>query len=334
MEKKDVVKPAALRAGDTIAIVAPAYPTDAERVRRATERLAAKGFHVRPAANLHKRTGYLAGSDEERAAEFMAAWRDPKVKAVFCGNGGYGVTRMLDRLDFDYIRAHPKVFVGFSDITGLHLALQRTCGLVTFSAKNIVSGFGGDQPMLPVTEQTLWRAILADSSTSAPAGRRGGVGYAYDLTDDAFTTEITRIASLSPGVGRGRLTGGNLSLVSALMGTPYEIETRGRILFLEDVDERPYRVDRYLSQMRLAGKLDKLAGVVLGRWDGCTPEKPELSYTVEEVLRHYFAGRPYPVILGFPVGHVRANVTIPYGVSAELDADRGILRLLEDPVNR
>lgn len=325
------IKPAALQPGDTIALVSPAYPADAERIKQAKERLELLGFKTKEMPNLFTRWGYLAGSDEQRAEAFMAAFRDPEVKAVFPGTGGYGVTRMLDRLDYNVIRANPKILLGSSDITGLHLAIWKHCGLMTFHGPNSMYGLGGASGLHPFAERYLWRAVRADSYFDAE-GRKTAPGWTYELTPDTVTTDSERLVTLSPGKGRGRLIGGNLSLVAALIGTPYEIETRGMILMLEDIGEAPYRVDRMLSQLRLAGKLDGLSGVVLGRWRDCVPDPGKPSFSVEEVLEQYFKGRPYPVLLQFPMGHVRPNATWPVGAMAELDADRQALTLLEDPV--
>lgn len=325
------IKPAALRPGDTIALVSPAYPADAARIKQARERLELLGFKTKEMPNLFTRWGYLAGSDEQRAEAFMAAFRDPEVKAVFPGTGGYGVTRMLDRLDYNVIRANPKILLGSSDITGLHLAIWKHCGLMTFHGPNSMYGLGGASGLHPFAERYLWRAVRADSYFDAE-GRKTAPGWTYELTPDTVTTDSERLVTLSPGKGRGRLIGGNLSLVAALIGTPYEIETRGMILMLEDVGEAPYRVDRMLSQLRLAGKLDGVSGVVLGRWRDCVADPGKPTFSVEEVFEQYFKDRPYPVLLQFPMGHVRPNATWPVGAMAELDADRQTLIVLEDPV--
>jgi len=320
------VKPKALCKGDTIALVAPAYPLAEGRVSLVEKRLSEMGFKVKRGPNLFVRYGYLAGSDEDRAEALMEAFRDPEVDAVFPGTGGYGVSRILDHLDFDTIQSHPKLLIGFSDITALHLAINRKCRLITFHAPNPMWGLGSEEGMDPLAETYYWRAILADRYFGAD-GERLPAGWTYD-----FDTATTKPVTLVGGKGRGRLIGGNLSLVAALMGTPYEIDTKDRILFLEDVGEAPYRVDRMLAQLQMAGRLDHLAGAILGQWNKCTADHPDKSLSLDQIFDHYFGKRSYPVVKDFPVGHVRQNVTLPQGALAELDGTACRLTILEDPV--
>ena len=285
----------------------------------AVRRLHEMGFKTRVPADLYRKRGYLAGTDQERAAEFMAAWADPQVNAVFPVTGGYGCTRMLDGLDYQAIRANPKILAGFSDITALHLAIARKSGLVTFHSPNLMYGLGSTPDLSPFAGRLFWRTLLAEEYVA------GGQGYAIEIP------EPLRPKRMVSGQARGRLIGGNLSLISALMGTPYEIQTRGRILFIEDVDERPYRIDRFLSQLRLAGKLDEAAGIILGQFTGCVPDKED-SLSLDQVLEDYFRSSKVPVVRDFPLGHFKNNATLPVGCLAELDADAGTLRLLENPV--
>ncbi len=322
-----VLHPPALRAGDTIAFVAPAGKLDRERMERAREKLEAMGFVVKVPDNLYRSRGYLAGEDRERADELMAAFRDPRVKAIFPGTGNYGSTRILDWLDYDAIRRHPKIFIGFSDITALHLAIQKKTGLITFHSPNPMFGLGSPDGLHPFTAAYFWRALLREAYLDDKGKPLPG-GYAIEIPDD-----VPQLRTIRPGVARGRLTGGNLSLVIALMGTPYEIETRGRILFLEDVGERPYRIDRYLSQLRLAGKLDGVAGVILGQFRDCEPKEGEESLSLDDVFADYFGGLNVPVIANFPVGHSRYNVTLPLGAMVEIDADTKRVTILERPVS-
>lgn len=325
--RQPMTKPKALAPGDTIAIVAPAYPLNEERIALVKKRLEEQGFKVKLMPNIFERTGFLAGPDEVRAKYFMEAWLDPEVDAVMPGTGGYGAMRVLNLLDWEAIAKHPKMLTGFSDITALHLAFQAKTNFVTFHTPNPMWGLGSDNGFHPQAGKYFWRNLLS-SEYFDEKGERLKEGWVYD-TSAATTAPLT----LAPGQARGRLTGGNLSLVAALMGTPYEIETKGRILFLEDVGERPYRVDRMLSQLDLGGKLDGLAGVVLGRFSKCDPEDPAKEFTCDEVLMHYFKGRPYPVVWNYPVGHIVDNTTLPVGAMAELDADGRRLTLLEDPVS-
>ncbi|HEX4613666.1 MAG TPA: LD-carboxypeptidase, partial [Urbifossiella sp.] len=310
------VAPPGLRPGDTIAFVAPAGPADPVKVGQAKERFERMGFKVTvPPTLTARKDRYLAGSDEDRAAEFNAAVRDPAVRAVFAVRGGYGLTRILDRIDYAAIRAHPKMIVGFSDLTALHLAVARKCRLVTFHAPMPQYGLYRDDGGFGYSGEVFWRLVRADRYP------KDGGGYTVPLPADG-----PKPRALAGGKARGRLVGGNLSLVAATVGTSYQVEADGNILFLEDTGEQAYRIDRMLSQLRLAGLLDKFAGFVLGTFDGA--DEAELA----AVFRTYFAGRKVPVVVNFPVGHTPFNATLPHGGRAELDADAATLTLLEPPV--
>ncbi|MDX2200359.1 MAG: LD-carboxypeptidase [Phycisphaerae bacterium] len=320
------ILPPALNRGDTIAFIAPAGKLDRVRMELARKRLEAEGFVVKVPEDLYRNRGYLAGTDERRAAELMAAFTDPTVKAVLPGTGGYGASRILDQLDYDVIRNNPKVFIGFSDITALHLAIQKKCGLVTFHTPNPQWGLGSTDNLKPISAKYFWRT-LRNADYFDPAGKPLPPGFEYEWPSDIAPFKV-----VVPGVARGRLTGGNLSLIAALMGTPYEMETAGRVLFIEDIDERPYRIDRFLCQLRSAGKLKGLAAVILGQFTNCEPKPDEVSLSLEEVLLDYFGEMKVPVIMNFPAGHVPNNLTLPFGAMVEVDTHAGRVRVLENPV--
>jgi muramoyltetrapeptide carboxypeptidase len=343
---EDLVRPALLRPGDTIMFVAPAGPLDRERVALARKRLEARGYRVTMREDVFTRTDYLAGSDQRRAEELMQAFLDPEVDAIFPGTGGYGVTRMLDLLDFDAIRRHPKMVIGFSDITALHQALNRRGGMVSFHSPAPLWGLGSPENLEPFAEKYFFRAIEASAES--------GEDYTIEVPADAPPVE-----GLGHGTARGRLVGGNLTLITALEGTPYEIDTRGAVLLVEDVGEAPYRIDRMLQQLKSAGKLGTLRGAVLGQFTetetvpsipdqivgGITqglgnvadlvllkePKKgtpPAPRFTAEMVLHQYFDNLGIPVLMNFPIGHVRRNCTLPIGGGVEIDAESGTLRVL------
>lgn len=313
-------KPAGLEPGDTIRIVAPAGELVQRRIELAAKRLEALGFRVTYAEDLFRQRGYLAGSDQRRAEELMRAFRDPEVDAIFPGTGGYGTMRMLDLLDFDVIRDNPKVLIGFSDITGLHLALAKKCNLVTFHSPNPQWGLGSDDNLPAFSAEYFWRCLLASENSTE------SVGFTYRIPE-AEPLEI-----LAGGIGIGPMCGGNLSLVSAMAGSEYELDTTGRVLFLEDVNEAPYRIDRMLRQMKLAGQLDKPVAVVLGRFRKCDADPDDTSLSLKQVFLDYFADASYPVVCNFPAGHVSLNATLPFGVPIRVDADRCEVRVLENPV--
>ena len=264
------LRPKALSPGDTIMVVAPARTPEAHKIRPAVKRLEALGFRVIAPSGIYSRSGYLAGSDERRATELMTAFANPEVDAVFAATGGFGTTRLLDRLNYDVIRNNPKVLLGFSDITGLHLAINRKAHLITFHGPNLDSGSGERNELTAFSKHWLEQALLKTENENRDGYSIRPMNFQLQ-PEQLFTAEqFETTCQLNPpvvvvaGKARGRLTGGNLSLVTSLMGTPYEIETRGKIVYLEDIGEAPYRVDRMLSSLRLAGKLDDVAGVLLG----------------------------------------------------------------------
>jgi muramoyltetrapeptide carboxypeptidase len=316
-----MLQPPRLHDGDTIMFVAPAGDLNEERMLLAKGRLEAMGYRVKMRDDLFAADGYLAGSDERRAEELMQAFLDPQVDAIFPGTGGYGTMRIFDRLDFEKIRAHPKIVIGFSDITALHLALNRQAGLVTFHTPNPMWGLGNDEGLTPFSEEYFWKAIRADDDV-----RR--LGYTIEIPRDA-----PQIVTMGKGKAQGRLAGGNLSMISALEGTPFAIDTRDAILVIEDVREAPYRVDRMLRQLQLAGKLQTLRGAVLGQFTrNYDREEDQMTtdprFTVDGVLRQYFEPLGIPVLMNFPVGHHPMNASLPLGAQAEIDARKGTLRIL------
>ncbi len=340
-----MVWPRRLAPGDTIAFVAPASGLDRERMALARQRLEERGYRVVESANLYESEGYLAGSDERRAEELMDAFRDPQVAAIFAGNGGYGTMRLLERLDYAFIRAHPKLVVGFSDLTALHAALNRRAGLVTLHGPTAMSGLGRREGMDPVAERWFFHAVerpaevpwvidAAELASAAVETALSASGAAADAEEPPAA-----LGSWGRGKARGRLVGGNLSLVSALEGTPYAIDLRDAILLVEDVREAPYRIDRMLRQLQLAGKLAGLRGAILGQFTRNYDREDEAPrddprWTVDGVLRQYFADAGIPVLVSFPIGHVPRNLTLPLGGQVEIDADRLTLTVLERAASR
>jgi muramoyltetrapeptide carboxypeptidase len=321
--KVSLIKPKALKRGDAIGVVAPAGPVDRERMDRALDRLRQHGFGVKTYGDIYRRTGYLAGDDATRAEEFMAAFADPDTSAVWCARGGYGVMRIVNQLDFDVVRRNPKIFVGFSDITILHLAMQQKAGLITFHGPNLQDGFGKPAHMSAANEAALWQAISRKQPPSADGG------YAFDLSN----VELLQMRTIVPGVASGQLTGGNLAVICGLMGTPFEIETAGRILFLEDVSERVYRIDRYLSQLMLAAKLHSAAGIILGSFSYDDDDPRDSQAEVSMLLEDFCKRLRIPVLAGFPAGHAEYNLTLPMGAMMELDSDNRRVTLLEPAVS-
>lgn len=297
-------KPRALKKGDLIGLIAPSGSVrEGAQVDRAVAALKGLGFAVKEGASCRASYGYLAGNDAGRAADVNAFFADPAICGIVCMKGGYGTPRILDLLDYATIARNPKVFVGYSDITGIHLALNRLSRLVTFHGP-----MGISDVLLEGEAYSTGSWLSAITSTSA-LGRLAAPEGA----------EGPRV--LVPGRARGELIGGNLSLVAALMGTPYGLDARGKILFFEDIDERPYRVDRMLTQLRLAGTFEDCAGVVLGDWKSCDPEEGKPSLSLEEVFRDVIAPAGKPLIMGLRAGHCSPTMSFPFGAEAFLDAE-------------
>ena len=311
---RKLMRPKALQAGDTVGLITPSsYVSDPDKLALAERTARFFGLVPKFGKNVHKRGGYLGGTVEERVDDLHAMFRDPDVKAIFAIRGGYGAAQLLDRIDYDLIRSHPKIFLGYSDITALHLAIQKLAGLVTFHGPITLSRF------TPYT-QTYFRKALFET---APIGR-----VTNPPDSDPLRPGHT-LRTVRPGRARGRLIGGNLTLISTTMGTPYEIQTSGRILFVEDVDEQPYSIDRMLTQLRLAGKLDAAAGVIFGECQDCKPRDFKPSYestlSVGEIVDQILGGLHVPVLSGLTIGHTDDQLTLPLGVMAELDTDKGEL---------
>jgi muramoyltetrapeptide carboxypeptidase len=321
-----IVKPRGLRRGDAIGVVAPAGPVDRERMERALARVRERGFRTKTYGDIYRSRGYLAGDDATRAAEFMAAFADPETACVWCARGGYGVVRILERLDYEIIGRNPKVFVGFSDITLLHLAIQQRTGLVTFHGPNLQDGFGRPDDMPPANEAALWQTVLA-ADVQQERGSRSHRGYTFDLSG----VENVDVQPICTGIATGRLIGGNLAVICGVVGTPFEVDTTGRILFLEDISERAYRIDRYLSQLKLAGKLSAVAGILLGTFSFEEGERTEEQSDIHALFKEYLEPLGVPVLAGFPAGHERYNLALPIGALVKVDADQMCVTVCECP---
>jgi muramoyltetrapeptide carboxypeptidase len=312
-------KPPRLRPGDTVGLIEPAGFSDGEaQIEAVRFTIEGMGLVPRVAPHVGTRHGYLAGTDEQRAGDVNAMFADPEVKALFAVRGGWGCARLLPLLDWDAIRAHPKLLVGFSDVTALHLAFAARAGFPSIHGPNAANSWA------KISWESLWRlAFSGETPVFAPA--------APDV--DPLGSERWRIATIRPGQARGRLLGGNLSVLSALVGTPWLPAFDGAILFLEDVGEAEYRIDRMLSQLALSGILGKVAGVVFGQCVRCTAGIPEYSgFTVPQLLEQYLRPLGVPAFAGANIGHVANQLSLPFGVETEIDAESGTIRVLEPAV--
>ncbi|MBI4639541.1 MAG: LD-carboxypeptidase [Candidatus Tectomicrobia bacterium] len=307
------MKGKALKPGDTIGLITPATGIfEPGRVDVAIEALGKHGFHVALGKHLFKRDGYLAGSDEERAEDFNEMWKNPEIDGIICFQGGGGSSRILPAIDYQAIVEHPKIFVGLSDITALLLAIYKMTGLVTFHGPSALSAQNSEY-----TESFFLKALTSPE----PIG---------EITDPPLEKPYDppypppRLV-IAEGKARGPIVGGNLTLVKELMGTPYEIDTRGKIFFFEDINEEPHSIDRMLTQLLLAGKIQEAAGIVIGECVGCTPRTMgkkgiPFNFSTEEVFYERLGDLGIPVIYGIRLGHGKDRVTIPLGVMATLEA--------------
>ena len=314
-------KPPALLVGDTIAFYAPSGFLDSVRMSLAKTRLEEKGFHIIREDSIYRRWGYLAGTDAQRASELMSYFKDKSVRAIFPGTGGYGSTRILSMLDYDIIKSNPKIFIGFSDITALHIAFNQLANLITFHTPNPMYGLGSKKGLDPISELYFWSLLMNSND------------YTYEIPFDLYGDSL-KVQTMVPGIASGKLVGGNLSLICSTMGSVYEAKTMGSILFIEDVGEAPYRIDRYLSELKLAGKLDLVNGIIIGRFSRRETEAPDRStdFQMHQVFQQYFSKMKVPVIFNFPSGHGSKNVSLPLGCIVEINTDDEIFKVLESPI--
>jgi muramoyltetrapeptide carboxypeptidase len=292
----------ALRPGDTVGIVAPSSPPQTkDLIPRAVEAVEKLGFRVKLGETCEQNYGgYLAGTPKQRADELNAMFADEQVDGILCLRGGYGAPQILPLLDYDCIAQNPKLFVGYSDITALHAAFGQCAGLATLHGPMAASELA--HGLEDWSLQVLMRALTVPE----PLGElQNPPGH--------------EMICLVEGEASGPIVGGNLSLVAALMGTPYELDTKGKLLFLEDVDEEPYRVDRMLTQLALGGVFDDCAGIILGTWSNCEPKKTD-GFTVLDVIQNIVVPYGKPTLWNIQIGHSPVNMALPFGVQATLDA--------------
>ncbi|CAN5470930.1 LD-carboxypeptidase [soil metagenome] len=311
--KSKIIKPKRLKIGDTVGVIAPASGLSAEDFDKALQNLADLGFKTKVGKYAHGRKGFLAGTDKERLEDLHWAFADAEIDAVWCVRGGYGVSRLLPDVDFNLIKKNPKIFIGYSDITALHTAISQNCGLVTFHGPVAASTF---------SDYSKTHVVNTLMNPYAP--------YKIELSPDNVAKEsnLFKTEVITKGKARGKLIGGNLSLLSALAGTPFGLKNlKGKILFTEDVGEQPYRIDRMLTQLRQSVDLRSLAGIALGIFEDCNP-KDTNSQSLIEVLKDRLGDLNIPVIYGLSFGHIRDQFTLPVGIEAELDTENATMTFL------
>ena len=300
-------KPPRLRPGDRIGVISPAAAVNADKLQRGCLALAQLGYAIRRGEHVLDRHRYLAGTDHARLADFSALWHDPDVRAIFCSRAGYGSGRLLPLLDFAALVHTPKIFLGYSDVTLLLNTLVQRAGMVCFHGPLVAGEFA--EALTPRSQSHLFRL----------------------LTTGFGETALTFPTTVQSGVSEGRLVGGCLSVLVATLGTPFTIETDGAILFIEDIGEKPYRIDRMLTQLKQAGKLERLAGVIFGELLSCRGDTADPTLLLS-VIAEVFADYHYPIGFGLPAGHEGENLALPFGIRVQLDTDCQTLTFLEPAV--
>ena len=313
-----VIKPPRLKAGDTIGVVSPAGITyDPILIDVLTESLDVLGLKMKRGEHMQDRWGYFAGEDQDRAADINQMFADPAVDAIFALHGGWGAARTLDHIDYNLIRNNPKVILGYSDITALLVAIYSRSGIATFHGPN------GNSKWNTFSAEYV-RRLLFDADQ---------ISYANPVDeDDLLAPRRFRTRTIQSGKATGKLVGGNLTVLTSIIGSDYLPDWKGHVLFLEDIGEAVYRVDRMLTQLKLAGVLDNLSGFVFGYCTDCKADSGYSSFTLNEVLDQHIKPLGIPAWTGSMIGHIDKKFTLPLGIEAEINADTGEIKLLEAAV--
>jgi muramoyltetrapeptide carboxypeptidase len=319
--KAKALKPAALKQGDTIGLVCPAYSAFIkEDVQIAIESLEVLGFKVKKGDHIFDRYGYLAGTDEERAADINKMFADKSINGIMAMHGGWGCARILPLLDYKTIEQNPKVFIGYSDITALLLGIYAKTGLVTFH------GPVGSSSWNNFSVENFKQMLIEGNAVQMMNPVKKG---------DNLVQVDDRIYTINAGKATGRLIGGNLTVLSHILGSPYTPDFKGSILFLEDVGEDLYRIDRMITQLKLAGILNQISGFVFGKCTDCPPSKGGYgSLTMEDIYEDHIKPLKIPAFSGAMIGHIKDKFTVPVGLEATIDAEKGSITLSEAAVNK
>ncbi len=315
-DKKSRLLPTRLQPGDQVGLITPASYIEDESLEKAVKNLERLGLKPVLGKNIRADYGSLAGTDEQRLADLHQMFADPSIKGIWCARGGYGCARLLPKIDFKMIRRNPKVFVGYSDITALHVAIQRYSGLVTYH------GPVGSSTLTDYTQQQLEKMLFAPTEN-----------YTIDLAplqkekateEEAYATKV-----IHAGVAEGQLVGGNLSLLASALGTEFIPSLKNKILFMEDVGEKPYRIDRMLTSLRQAWPLSDLAGIVMGVFADCEAKSDSRSLSLSQTIEDRLGDLNIPIIYGLSFGHIDDMCTLPMGINVRLDTASKSITLLE-----
>jgi muramoyltetrapeptide carboxypeptidase len=312
-EEAGMLLPRPLKRGDKVGLISPSAATS-ERIQFqfAQESLEALGFEVKLGENLKNRRGHLAGTDEERANDLNSMFTDEEIKAIICIRGGSGAARILPLIDYKNIRKNPKPILGYSDITALHTAIHAETGLITFHGPN---GTGS------------WNSFNVSQFESMFFNRDLVTFENEMIKGDDLIVKQNRIQTLRPGRAKGKILGGNLTVLTSLSGTPYLPDFKNSILFIEDIGEDPYKIDRMMSTLKLNGTLGKIKGFIFGQCTDCNPSGGYGSLTLDDILDDYILPLKIPAYKGAMIGHVAKQFIVPYGAEVEMDAEKGIFSM-------
>lgn len=318
-EPKNKIKPPRLKPGDTLGLITPGSNISEDELKDSKENIEKLGYKVFYTERILSKTGYLAGTDESRAKEVNSMFADEKVNGIICARGGYGCARILPMLNYDLIKNNPKVIIGYSDITALLNGIYSETGLITFHGPVGISSFNE-------FSITYFNEVLVHPEKDLVLISAKG-------EDEKDNTGITTIVS---GKAVGELVGGNLSVLNSLLGTKYDFDGEGKMVFLEEIGEEPYRIDRMLTQLIQSGKFDKAVGIAMGVFKDCEPKEKDpsfsTSFSLMEVLFDRLSNLKIPVIYGLSFGHIKNKFTLPIGIKAELDTINQTITLLETSV--
>jgi len=319
-KKKKAIKPKRLKKGDTIGLITPGSYIDDEGLQKAVTNLEGLGFQVKLAKNIRAERGFIAGTDAQRLADLHSMFSDTQVAGIWCARGGYGSGRLLPSIDYRLIKKNPKIVVGFSDITALLQGIYKETGLIGFH------GPVGASDFTDYTVEYLTKILIEPSD-------KLNIALSKENESLAKTDRVFQTATIRGGIATGKLVGGNLSLLAPLAGTKYQPNINRKLLFIEEIGESPYRIDRMLTQLRQSYPLKAAAGIILGVFRGCEKKEGSRSLSLLETLTDRLGDLNIPVFYGAAIGHIGDNLTLPIGGKARFDADSGVLTLLEKGVS-
>ena len=303
---KAAIYPKRIKQGDTVGVITPSSAlVDDSGYTIAEENVRRLGLTIKWGKNVGKKQGYLAGTDDERIADIHTMFSDPEVKAIVCLRGGSGAARILDRLDYGLIANNPKIFMGYSDITAFHQAISTQAGLITFHG---------------AVANSIWTPMVTNQFRK----------LFFEGTPPVYETARQEFSTITPGIAEGRLLGGNLTVLTGLAGSKYFPDFDDSILFLEEIGEEPYRIDRMFSQLALSGALSRIKGFVFGKCSNCSPASPQSSLTLAQILSHYIAPLGIPAYQGARIGHIDEQFILPVGARVRIDAGRGVVQVQEN----